>query len=416
MINIHKANETAVGRMMAARPILKTVAAARDVIPGMHDRLLLHAGPPITWARASGPMRGAIVGALIYEGLAADWDAAERLVTDGEVELAPCHEHAAVGPMAGVTSASMQVYVVENVTHGNVAYSNLNEGYGKVLRYGAYSAEVLGKLRWMNETLGPALAAALALSEDGLDVRALLAESLHMGDEGHNRNKAGSILYTAKLAPLLAEAGGETADTARILRFLGENALSVLNPVMAACKAMADAGHGVEGSTVMTVMARNGTDLGIRVSGLGDRWFTGPVGQPDGLYFPGFTAVDASGDIGDSTITETAGIGAFAMAAAPAIVSFISGTPELALNTTLTMYEITVAEHSHFTIPALGFRGTPVGVDIRKVVELGIRPQINTGIAHKEAGVGQVGAGLVLPPMRVFEAALIAFAETYGLA
>jgi hypothetical protein len=415
MINIDRANETAVTRMMEARPILKTVAVARDVIPGMRDNLLLHAGPPITWERASGPMRGAIVGALIFEGKATDWASAEKLVTSGQIDLEPCHEHSAVGPMAGVTSASMKVYVIENVTHGNKSYSNLNEGYGKVLRYGAYSEEVLAKLHWMNDTLGTILAEALALSEDGIDIRALLAESLHMGDEGHNRNKAGSILYTAKLAPLIAKTGASDADKAAVLQFLGDNALSVLNPVMAACKAMADAGHGVEGSTVMTVMARNGTDLGIRVSGLGDRWFTGPVGQPDGLYFSGFTAADASGDIGDSTITETAGIGAFAMATAPAIVTFISGTPEMAVETTMRMYEITVAEHKAFTIPVLGFRGTPVGVDIRKVVELGIRPQINTGIAHKDAGVGQVGAGLVLPPANVFEDALMAYAEQYNL-
>ncbi len=411
-MNIDQANTTAVTRMMEARPILKTLAPARDVIPGMRENLLLHAGPPITWERASGPMRGAIVGALIFEGLAGDWDSAEALVTSGQIALEPCHAHSAVGPMAGVTSPSMQVYVVENVTHGNVSYSNLNEGYGKVLRYGAYSAEVIDKLRWMNAVLADVLREALALS-DGIDMRALLAESLHMGDEGHNRNKAGSIIYTTRLAPLIARTAAGDEMKARILQFLGDNALSVLNPVMAACKAMADAGHGVEGSTIMTVMARNGTDLGIRVSGLGDRWFTGPVGQPDGLYFPGFTAADASGDIGDSTITETAGIGAFAMAAAPAIVTFISGTPEMAINTTLSMYEITVAEHSAFTIPALDFRGTPVGVDIRKVVELGIRPQINTGIAHREPGVGQVGAGLVLPPMNVFEDALVAFAETY---
>lgn len=412
MIDIEKANETAVGRMMAARPILRTVARARDVIPGMREELLLHAGPPITWERASGPLRGALVGALIYEGLAADWDSAIALLTSGQITLAPCHEHSAVGPMAGVISPSMMVYVVENVTHGNLAYSNLNEGYGKVLRYGAYSDEVLDKLRWMNETMGPVLARALAHS-DGLDVRALLAESLHMGDEGHNRNKAGSLLFTARLAPHVVQAAGEPALAASILEFLGSNALSVLNPVMAGCKAMADAGHGVAGSTIMTTMARNGTELGIRVSGLGDRWFTGPVGQPDGLYFPGYTAADASGDIGDSTITETAGVGAFAMAAAPAIVTFVSGTPELAVNTTLSMYEITTTEHTAFTIPALGFRGTPVGVDIRKVVELGVRPQINTGIAHKDAGVGQVGAGLVLPPMNVFEEALIAYAEKY---
>ena len=412
MVDIEQANETAVTRMMAARPILKTVAPARNVIPGMRDNLLLHAGPPITWERASGPMRGAIVGALIYEGLAADWDSAEKLVTSGQIDLEPCHEHNAVGPMAGITSPSMMVYVIENVTHGNMAYSNLNEGYGKVLRYGAYREEVLRKLRWMNDVMGPILADALAIN-DGLDIRALLAESLHMGDEGHNRNKAGSIIFTTKLAPAIVKATDNRFIASTVLKFLGDNALSVLNPVMAACKVMADAGHGVEGSTIMTVMARNGTDLGIRVSGLGDQWFTGPVGQPDGLYFPGFTAADASGDIGDSTITETAGIGAFAMASAPAIVTFISGTPEMAINTTLSMYEITHTEHTAFTIPALGFRGTPVGVDIRKVVELSVRPQINTGIAHKDAGVGQVGAGLVLPPMNVFEDALMAYAERY---
>ena len=414
MIDIDQANKTAVSRMMAARPILKTVARAGDVIPGMRDDLLLHAGPPITWERASGPMRGAIVGALIYEGKAANWDEAEQLVTSGTIALEPCHEHDSVGPMAGVISASQMVYVLENVTHGNVAYSNLNEGYGKVLRYGAYSEEVLAKLHWMNDTMGPVLADALALS-DGIDIRALLAESLHMGDEGHNRNKAGSFIFAAKLAPLIARTDASNDEKAKIMQFLHDNALGVLNPVMAACKAMADAGHGVEGSTMMTVMARNGTDLGIRVSGLGDQWFTGPVGQPDGLYFSGFTAADASGDIGDSTITETAGIGAVAMAAAPAIVTFISGTPKDALNATLEMYEITLAEHTAFTIPVLEFRGTPVGIDIRKVVELGITPRINTGIAHKDAGVGQVGAGLVRPPMNVFEDALMAFAEAIGL-
>ncbi|MEM7347581.1 MAG: DUF1116 domain-containing protein [Chloroflexota bacterium] len=412
MIDFEEANKTVVERMMSARPILKRIETAIDVIPGMRENLLLHAGPPITWENASGPLRGAIVGALILEGKATDWDSAVELVTSGQIDLEPCHEHATVGPMAGVTSASMKVYVVENVTHGNVAYSNMNEGYGKVLRYGAYSEEVLEKLHWLNGPFADLVNQALD-SLDGLDVRAMLSESLHMGDEGHNRNKAGSILYAAKLAPAIALANGSDEEKSKVIAFLGENALSFLNPVMAACKAMADAGHDVEGSTIMTVMARNGTELGIKVSGLGNQWFTGPVGQPDGLYFPGFTLDDANGDIGDSTITETAGIGAFAMATAPAIVTFISGTPELALNTTMEMYEITETEHTAFTIPALGFRGTPTGVDIRKVVELGIRPQINTGIAHKEPGVGQVGAGLVLPPMNVFEDALTAYAAKY---
>jgi hypothetical protein len=308
----------------------------------------------------------------------------------------------------------MKVYVVENVTHGNRAYSNLNEGYGKVLRYGAYSEEVLRKLRWMNDVMGPVLADAVAAG-DGLDLRALLAEALHMGDEGHNRNKAGSLLFLKWLAPLIARVVHDDAVESQVLQFLGDNALSVLNPVMAACKSMADAAHGVDGSTVVSTLARNGTDFGLRVSGLGDRWFTAPCETPQGLWFPGFSAADANPDIGDSTITETAGIGGFAMASAPAIVTFVGSTPRDALNATLEMYEITIAEHKHFTIPALDFRGTPTGIDIRKVVETGITPRVNTGIAHKQAGVGQVGAGLVRPPMAIFEEALVAFAERYGL-
>jgi hypothetical protein len=412
--DIDAANRKAVERMTASRPILRTVARARDVIPGMRDGLLLHAGPPIEWARMSGPLRGAVIGALIYERLAADEDAAVALVERGEVAFEPCHHHRAVGPMAGVISPSMAVYVVEDETHGGAAYSNLNEGYGRVLRYGAYSEEVLDRLAWINGELAEVLAAALEQA-DGLDLRALLAEALHMGDEGHNRNKAGSLLYLKLLAPAIAAVTDDAAVEENVLRFLGDNALSVLNPVMAACKAMADAAHGVEGSTVVSAMARNGTDFGIRVSGLGERWFTAPAEVPQGLYFTGFSGDDANPDIGDSTITETAGIGAFAMAAAPAIVTFVSGTPRDALDATLEMYEITVAEHPHFTIPPLDFRGTPTGIDLRRVVELGVTPRVNTGIAHREAGVGQIGAGLVRPPMKVFEDALLAYAERYGL-
>jgi hypothetical protein len=412
-VDIEKANREATERMMEARPVLVGLGKARDVIPGMRDNLLLHAGPPITWDRMSGPMRGAVIGALIFEGKAKDDVEAQALVQAGKVDFEPCHHHQAVGPMAGIICPSMSVYVLENRTHGNKSFSGLNEGYGKVLRYGAYSAEVLNRLRWMEDVMGPVLAGALEAS-GGLDIRALLAEALHMGDEGHNRNKAGSILYTAKLAPFIAKAAPSPAIAAEVLKFLGDNALSVLNPVMAACKGMADAAHGVEGSTIVSTMARNGTDFGIRVSGLGDRWFTAPVAVPKGLYFPGFKAEDASGDIGDSVITETAGIGGFAMASAPAIVTFVSGTPQDAINATLEMYEITYAEHKYFTIPPLDFRGTPVGVDIRKVVEKGITPRVNTGIAHKDAGVGQIGAGLVRPPMAMFEQALVAFAEQYG--
>jgi hypothetical protein len=412
-MDIDQANTTAVNRMMEARPILKGVATARDVIPGMKDNLFLHAGPPIEWRRMSGPLRGAIIGAMLFEGLAETEAAATSMVEKGEVEFDSCHHHGAVGPMAGVISASMKVYVVENVEHGNKSFSNLNEGYGKVLRYGAYSDDVLRKLRWMNEVLGSALAEALA-SSNGIDMRALIAEAL--GDEGHNRNKAGSLIYLKLLAPLLAKAVKDDAQEAEILQFIGDNALSVLNPVMAACKAMTDAAHGVECSTIITTMARNGTDFGIRVSGLGERqWFTAPAEIPIGLFFSGFTQGDANPDIGDSAITETAGIGGFAMATAPAIVTFVGGNPKDAMNATLEMYEITFAESKYFTMPALDFRGTPTGIDLRKVVELGITPRINTGIAHKNAGVGQVGAGLVRPPLKIFEDALVAFADKYKL-
>ena len=412
--NIDAANTVALERLTSARPVLTTVATARDVIPGMRDRLLLHAGPPIGWDRMSGPLRGAVIGAALFEGWADTAEDAEQMAAAGDIDFEPCHHHHTVGPMAGVTSASMAMYVVENQEHGNTAYSNLNEGYGKVLRYGAYAPEVLDRLRWMNDTMAPLLRSALA-ELGGLDLRTLLAEALHMGDEGHNRNKAGSLLMLKALAPSIVSSGGTSEAVAETLRFLGDTALSVLNPVMAACKAMADAAHGIEGSTLVSTMARNGTDFGIRVSGLGNRWFTAPAATPDGLYFTGFSADDANPDIGDSTITETAGIGAFAMASAPAIVSFISGTPKDALHSTLEMYEICAGEHPHFTVPPLDFRGTPVGIDLRKVVELGITPRVNTGIAHREAGIGQVGAGLVRPPMELFEQALEAFAERYGV-
>lgn len=414
-INIDQANQTAVERLMSARPILKAIATARDIIPEMKDNLFLHAGPPIEWARMSGPLRGAIIGAMLFEGIAKSEVEATSMVERGEVEFDSCHHHAAVGPMAGVTSASMKVYVVENAEHGNKSFSNLNEGYGKVLRYGAYSDDVLKKLHWMNDVLGVALADALAGSS-GIDMRALIAEALHMGDEGHNRNKAGSLIYLKVISPLIAKVVKDDAVEAEVLQFIGDNALSVLNPVMAACKAMTDAAHGVEGSTIVTTMARNGTDFGIRVSGLGEReWFTAPAEIPVGLFFSGFSQDDANPDIGDSAITETAGIGGFAMATAPAIVTFVGGTPKDAMNATLEMYEITFAESKYFTMPSLEFRGTPTGIDLRKVVELGITPRINTGIAHKNAGVGQVGAGLVRPPLKIFEDALFAYAEKYGL-
>ncbi len=413
-MKIDEANAIAVERFMDARPVVVGVAPAIDVIPGMHRDLLLHAGPPVTWERMSGPTKGAMIGALLFEGRAKSAQEAEAMLSSGKFQFDPCHHHSAVGPMAGVISPSMLVYIVENKTHGNFAYSGLNEGRGKVLRMGAYSDEVIERMKWMNEVLGPTTDAALKLA-GGIDVRMILAKALHMGDDGHNRLDAASVLYTTQMAPFIVKAAKNADVAAEILRFMGDNALTILNQVMAGCKTMTDAGHNIEGSTIVTVMARNGTDFGLRVSGLGDQWFTAPAPQVKALYFPGFTEKDANPDIGDSTITETAGIGGFAMATAPAIVTFIAGTPRDAINTTMDMYEITFAEHKQFTIPFLDFRGTPTGVDIRKVVEKGLPPRVNTGVAHKDPGVGQVGAGVVSMPMEPFEQALIAFAEKYGI-
>ncbi|MBG0818044.1 DUF1116 domain-containing protein [Planomonospora sp. ID82291] len=401
------ANARAVDRLTSARPLLTGVRPAREVLD-LPPGTFLHAGPPIGWERASGPMRGALVGAVLLEGLAGDAAGAQELLAAGRVRLEPCHRHRAVGPMAGVVSPSMWMFEVRDAEHGGIAHCSLNEGLGKVLRYGAYGPEVIGRLRWMGEVLGPALAAALELTGP-LDLRSLIAQALQMGDELHNRNRAATSLLIRELAPALVEAAGRHA--AEVLRFAGGNDHFFLNAGMAACKVSADAARDVPGSTLVVAMARNGTDFGVQVSGLGDRWFTGPAGVPDGLYLGAYGPADANPDIGDSTITETAGLGGFAMAAAPAIVRFVGGDVADATAATRSMYEITLAEHPAYRIPGLGFRGTPVGVDVTLVARTGLLPTVNTGIAGRVAGTGQVGAGLVSPPAAAFTAALAALAR-----
>ena len=409
-VEIDAANAEAYRRITAGRPVIVGMGLARDVIPGLGDRLVLHAGPPIEWVRMCGPMRGAVMGALIYEGLAETPEQAAEMAAASEAEFDPCHHHHAVGPMAGVVSPSMPVWIIKNETFGNLAYCTQNEGLGKVLRYGAYGPEVIKRLKWMETELYPSLKAALEVSGP-IDLRSMIAQALHMGDEGHNRNKAGTSLLIRALAPALVKAVDDAVVVERVLRFIDSNDHFFLNLTMPAMKAMLEPAEGVPGSSVVTVMARNGTDFGIRVSGLGDRWFVAPAGQPEGLWLPGFTAEDANPDIGDSTITETGGIGGFALAGAPAIVQFVGGTPRDALNATLEMYEITVGEHTAFTMPALDFRGTPLGIDVRKVIETGLLPRLNTGIAHKELGVGMVGAGLLTAPRVCFEQAFAALKE-----
>ncbi|MFD1537798.1 DUF1116 domain-containing protein [Nonomuraea guangzhouensis] len=401
------ANERAVGRLTSARPQLVGVRRASEVL-GLPDLMFLHAGPPIDWERASGPMRGALIGAMLLEEYARDVPSAEQLLASGQVRLEPCHRHATVGPMAGVVSPSMWMLEVLDTEHGGTAYCSLNEGLGKVLRYGAYGPEVLERLHWMDRVLGPVLSAAIELSGP-IDLRALIAQALQMGDELHNRNRAATSLLLRELAPWVVEAAAGSA--AEVLRFVNGNDHFFLNAAMAAGKVSTDAARNVPGSSMVVAMARNGTDFGVQVSGLGDRWFTGPAGVPDGLYLGAYGPADANPDIGDSTITETSGLGGFAMAASPAIVRFVGGEVADAVAATRSMYEITLAEHPAYQIPGLGFRGTPVGIDLTLVARTGVLPVVNTGIAGRVAGTGQVGAGLVKPPVEAFTSALMALAD-----
>jgi hypothetical protein len=406
------ANATALERITSAEPHWTAVTTAADAI-GLSRGQFLHAGPPITWERASGPMRGALIAAMLYEGMADTPEQAAAIGERGELELSPCHEHAAVGPMAGVVSPSMPMFVVENRAHGNRAHCTFNEGLGKVLRYGAFGPEVIERLHWMRAVLQPAMAAAVERL-GSMDLRAIIVQALQMGDELHNRNRAASSLFVREVVPPLLEAGIDPGDLADVVRFVNGNEHFFLNLGMPAAKSALDPARDLPGSSVVVAMARNGTDFGIQISGTGDRWFTGPAQVPDGLFLGDYGPDDANPDIGDSTITETAGFGGFAMAAAPAIVRFVGGEASDALDATRSMYAITLDEHPHLQVPILGFRGTPVGIDVTRVVRTGVLPFVNTGIAGKEPGTGQVGAGLVTPPMEAFVDAVRALAEATG--
>ncbi|MDD2364444.1 MAG: DUF1116 domain-containing protein [Saccharofermentanales bacterium] len=405
---IEDANKKALEIIQNAQPTLVGMGIARDTVPGMHDKLVLHAGPPITWEKMSGPLRGAVVGGLIYEGLASNPDEAAELAASGEIEYSPCHHHDAVGPMAGVVTASMPVFIVENKSEGNFAYCTMNEGLGKVLRFGAYEQSVIDHLKWMEKTLYPIMKEALEIYGP-MDIKNLMAQSVQMGDECHNRNKATTSLFIREIVSSILQTDSSKEDQIKVIDFLNSNDHFTLNLSMPAAKASLEPVGKVENSTIVYTMCRNGTEFGIRVAALGDRWFTAPAEIIDGLYFPGYSMEDANPDIGDSSITETLGLGGFSMATAPAIVQFVGGTPQDAINYTTQMYEITTEESGSYKLPPMNFRGSPTGIDIRKVVDTQILPVINSGIAHKDAGVGQVGAGVVNPPMKCFEDALEAY-------
>ncbi len=405
----HAANERALTQMLAVQATLVDVVPAAEAL-GLERGEFLHAGPPITWDRASGPLRGGLMAGAALEGLVDDPEDAVALFEAGSgVALEPCHHRATVGPMAGVVTPSMWMFVLEDAATGRRTHCSLNEGLGKVLRYGAYGPEVLTRLRWMGDVLGPLLQQAVRAT-GSVDVTGILTQMLQMGDEAHNRNRAGTLMLLRDLAPAMVSTGADTSDVAEALRFVGGNDHFFLNLAMPACKLALDAARDIDGSTMVVAMARNGTDFGIQVSGTGDTWFTGPAQVADGLYLGDYGPDDANPDIGDSAITETAGIGGFAMATAPAIVRLVGGSVPDALATTRRMHEITLGENPRWSVPVLEFQGVPTGIDVTRVCRTGILPQINTGMAGKVAGVGQVGAGLVTPPAEIFPAALAALA------
>ena len=415
MEKIESANQEALRRMLAGDPVLVDVISAFEAIPDLREHMILHAGPPIEWDRMCGPMRGAVTGIAVFEGWAPDLEAAADMAAAGEFEFHPNHHFDAVGPMTGMTTMNQPVMVVENRTFENRAFCTINEGLGKVMRFGGNDVEVLDRLRWLRDTLGPSMGRALR-EMDGIPLKNLVARGLAMGDEMHQRNVGCSGLTLRAVAPALAETSSEAGSLVEALAFIGGNDQFFLNIAMVMGKAITDPVSGIEGASVVTAMSRNGADFGIRVSGTGDTWFVAPVEMPEGLYFPGFTGADANPDMGDSTIIETVGLGGFAMGAAPAVAGFIgAGASSEAANFTRTMSQITVGENPEWTIPAMDYMGVPTGIDIRLVVETGLAPTINTGIAHKDPGVGQVGAGVVRAPMACFEQALVAFAETMGV-
>jgi hypothetical protein len=415
--SIDEANKAVIGKIVGSAPFLVDVVPAKEKIKELNEgKVLLHAGPPIKWEEMTGPMQGSCIGASLFEGWAETAEEAEQMLVNGEVTFIPCHHVNAVGPMGGITSANMPVLVVENRSEGNEAYCIMNEGIGKVLRFGAYSEEVVTRLKWMQNVLGPTISRALKLTEDGLNLNVMIAKAITMGDEFHQRNIASSLIFLKEISPYIVQLDMDAKQLKEVIQFLADTDQFFLNIAMATSKAVLDGARKIEEGTVVTAMCRNGKEFGIRISGMGDQWFTAPVNTPQGLFFTGYTQDDANPDIGDSAITETFGVGGMAMIAAPGVTRFVgAGGFQDALSTSNEMMEICIDQNSNFTIPTWDFQGACLGIDARKVVETGIEPVINTGIAHKNAGVGQVGAGTVRAPKACFEKAIEAYAEKLGL-
>lgn len=404
------ANKDALDRIINSDPVLIDVQIAKKWIPEMKENWVLHAGPPITWKDMPGSTRGAVIGALLFEGLAKNAEEAERLAGSGEIEFHPNHQMGGVGGMTGIITPSTPLYIIGNKPYQTSAYAGVLTDR---LIFGGFDAETLRQVQWINSVLAPCLKETINLM-GGVHIKSLQAQALHMNDEMHNRSNAATALFIKTVAPYLVEAVDDRKAVAQILRFWDQNPAYFTFIGMGACKATLLAAHNIEYCTIVTTMARNGVDFGIRVSGLGDEWFTGPASKINGPTFPGYTSEDAENDIGDSAITETAGVGAFMMAGAPAILRLVGGTVDDAIRYTMSMYEITTGVNPHFTIPSLNFQAGPVGIDIRKVVEKNLVPIIDTAMTHKKAGLGEmIGAGMVIPSIKPFQDALRAFHKKY---
>lgn len=416
--DIDEANRKVIAKVIAAQPVLKDNVPAYTVIPELNEnngKVILHAGPPIEYKDMPATVQGSCVGAALFEEWADNEADARKLLESGAVKFIPCHHVNAVGPMGGITTQHMPVFVVQNETDGNYAYCQMNEGIGKVLRFGAYSEEVVTRLRWMRDVLGPTLGRAIRSKETGLAVNPLIAKAIAMGDEFHQRNIAASLCLLKEMAPIISGMEMDEDDKTAVIKFLADTDQFFLNVMMATGKAIMDGARTLKDGTVVTAMCRNGVNFGIRIAGMGDEWFTGPVNTPQGLYFTGYDGEDACPDIGDSAITETVGVGGMAMIAAPAVTRFVgAGGYEDALNTSNEMTEITIDRNPNYIVPNWNFTGTCLGIDARLVVEKQITPVINTGIAHKVAGFGQIGAGTVHPPLVAFEKAVLAYAKKLG--
>jgi hypothetical protein len=416
---IKKANEEAGKRLVEAEPYLIDTAPAIEVIPGMKENMLLHAAPHVDWEHMCGPQKGSAIGAALFEGWAKTPEEAIKLFEQGKVTFEPAHNHDSLAGAGMMVSPSMKVFVVENRKHGNRVYTHSKEETFAALRYGLFTPEVIEKLKRLRDVIMPALGAGFRQA-GGINLKKIIAGSLQMGDEGHNRNIAAGCLLEKELMPHLFKAGVDRESLEAIAVLFDHDDQWLVYPEMAFCKCILNAAAHIEYSTLVTVMGRNGTYFGIRVSGLGDEWFVAPAPEVKGFFFPGYTQADANKDMGDSAITETGGIGAFAMAASPALARFgsavgLGGTFQDAVEMTERMYEITITENDGLPIPTLDFRGTPTGIDVLKVLDKAIYPMINTSIAHKDWGVGQIGAGWVQAPAECFKKAFDRMAEKWNI-